>query len=147
MVKFNVLDVSQSIDTPFRVRRAFDAGEGAAYVLGGLNALTAILIYFRARPFHTLAGTDPHKVWIVHVVAALLAAALGLVVRFEKSAWACWVVFVWALIECVPPLTGFLYAHGAIFPMGPASLLLAWQGLRAVFGRARLRAQEPASQF
>jgi hypothetical protein len=137
MAKFDVLNPFEPLNTPFRVRRAFECAEAAAYVLAGLNVLTAVLIYTRAKPFHVLLGNDPHTIWIVHLSFAAAAAILGLVIRRRQPAWACWVVFIWAIVECLG-LTGPLYAHAAMFALRPLVLAVALPGVRAVYFRKRL---------
>lgn len=143
MAMFAPLNPFQPLDTPFRVRRAFEAGQAAAFTLAGLNVLTAVLMRLRTKPFHVLLGSDPRKVWIVHLLFAAAAAILGWLIRRRQSGWACWVVFAWAVVECIG-LTGPLYAHAAMLPLRPLILAFALAGARAPSASKRLAERDAA---
>jgi hypothetical protein len=140
---FDILDVSQPINTPFRVKRALDGAQAAAFVLAGYNLLTGLIIWSRDRRVPTWLGDDPQRLWAIHVIAALVATSLALLIRRRSPDWAVWLVFGWAILELIRIPTARLYGHGMPWLLGGLTLLFAIQGVRGVLGRRRLaRAEE-----
>jgi len=136
---FNILDPTQAINTPYRVQRAFDAAQAAAFVIAGYNLLTGLIVWWRHRPIPTWLGSDPRTLWLAHVAAALLAAALGLLIRRRLPDWAVWVVLAWAILELTRFVPGRLYGHGMPWPLAAFVFFLAIQGVRGVMGRRKLK--------
>jgi hypothetical protein len=139
VTKFNILNPAAAINTPFRIQRAFDAAQGAAFTLAGLNALTSVLMYFEEGRVSTFVGDDPRQVWLAHVAAAVLAFLIGVTTRARSAGWACWLILVWAILENIPWVTANLYAHVGVLPLRVFILFLAIQGVRGVLARRKLQ--------
>lgn len=135
---FNVLDIRQPLNTPFRVQRALEASQGAAWLLAAYNGFTALLTYYRPMHVRPWLPIAPHQLWLMHIAVALWAAALAMVLRRSSPSWAVWAVFVWMAVEAMPGVTAHLYGHGMPGPLLVFGAYLSVLGLRAVHARRKL---------
>jgi hypothetical protein len=144
--KYNVFDPLQALTTPYRAQRAMEGGQAAAFILAGLNLLTALLVYFHRTPAHTLIAAGRVGIASAHLCAAVLATGLGVFIARRRAAWACWCVLGWSVCELFPWLTGPLYGHAGVYPMPVLALICAIQGVRGARAQQRLARATPTAE-
>lgn len=100
-----------TLDTPFRIRRAAEQSALAAGAIACSNALSAVFTAFGGVP-NALLGHDPPVLAGIQASAALLAAGLAIRSGRRPSLALAAVILVWSVVEAMPWIPYALYGHG-----------------------------------
>jgi hypothetical protein len=128
--------------------KAFDAAENSAWVAYSIcaaNLAGAWFLYHEPPEVVVLFGRSPEAVAIANLVAAVLAAWLGLVIRRSHPIWAAWVVMAWAVAEALPWVSRFIYGQYVPFFIGFIMFWFAVLGLRGAYALRRTDPSDPAN--
>ena len=102
----------ETLNTPFRIRRALEQSAFAAGFIAISNALSAVMVLFDHTPPHTLMGRDPRVLAGVQACVALAAAWLAVRSRRRPSLGLAIVILIWSITEAFPWVPYNLYGHG-----------------------------------
>lgn len=124
MAKFNIFNPTVPLDTEFRVRKALEGAQFAAFATAAIHALGGGLF---------LATGKAMGVWLPHLGFVLLAGLLGVLVRWRPTIWLTGLILAWAVVEI--PLT-----RPTMIWLRVLIVLLAYQGLRGALASRKAKA-------
>jgi hypothetical protein len=124
VTKFNIFNPTTPLDSEFRVRKALEGAQAAAFTTAGIHALGGGLF---------LATGKAVGIWLPHLGFALLAGLLGALVRWRPTPWLTGLILAWAVVEIPLTRPGLIWLRVVM-------ILLAYQGLRGALASRKLKA-------
>lgn len=140
--RFNIFDFTQAIDSPYRLRKSFEAAQITAFFLAGWFILSGLIVWYDERRVSWLSSAE--GLALVHAVSALISVYLGVVIRRRAPEWALWLVLGIAVMEATRFVPVWLYAGRMPTALAILAIIGAVQGVRAARARRRI-AEEPNS--
>jgi hypothetical protein len=134
--KASGLNIFERLDTPFRARRAIEAGQLAGWLLAILNISFAADLAFVRGQMTASALLTPTELALKNLIFAVAFGAAALSIR--RGVFPAAAILFGVIAENVFWTTGYIVPIRPLIDVQAISVLLAVSGLRGVFTMRRL---------
>lgn len=128
----------QTLDQPYKIASALRAGAAAYVAIALSHAFSAFGAWIsHIRRDTLLFGYDQSAVLTANLLVGALALGLWALTSRHPSRPLMYLALAWSVIELAPPLTYWIYGHGAGYYISVFGLLISLAGVQGARARAR----------